>query len=330
MAQDFWALTTYFNPKGWKSRRLNYDIFRKNLALPLMTVEWSPLGRFELGPSDADQLIQVSGGDLMWQKERLLNIGLNQLPHDCEYVAWIDSDIIFETPGWVDMARKKLHKKAVVQLFSESRHLKPGVIKSGSPSTYLRQDQGIAAASQGANCPKTFIDELLQERERSLQGHTLPASSPKTSPGFAWAATRSWLEAIGGLYDASIIGGGDTVFFMALSGRLNDFADIYRNQHAFTDNNRLRLWNEKTRTAGTRVEFIKGIISHLFHGSLENRQYVERHKLLTRSGLDIDAHLLDEQGKPWKFTTRTPLQVREAIEMYFESRHEDEGIPHNS
>ena len=71
-----WAITTYFNPVQYKRRLSNYKIFRANLGIPLVTVELSFDGRFELTNRDADILIQISGGAVLWQKERLLNVAL--------------------------------------------------------------------------------------------------------------------------------------------------------------------------------------------------------------------------------------------------------------
>src|SRR5262245_42591250 len=79
-----WAITSYFNPAGYRNRRENYRLFRERLAVPLVTVEWARDGRFALGPEDAEVLVQVSGGDVLWQKERLLNVALRHLPDDCD------------------------------------------------------------------------------------------------------------------------------------------------------------------------------------------------------------------------------------------------------
>jgi hypothetical protein len=43
-----WALTTYFNPVRYKRRLSNYRIFRSKLDIPLVTVELSFDGEFEL------------------------------------------------------------------------------------------------------------------------------------------------------------------------------------------------------------------------------------------------------------------------------------------
>ena len=63
-----WGVSAYFNPAGYKSRLDNYQNFRKRLKVPLVTVEMSTNGRFELHREDAEILVQLSGGDVLWQK----------------------------------------------------------------------------------------------------------------------------------------------------------------------------------------------------------------------------------------------------------------------
>src|SRR6185295_4913556 len=111
-SEDFWAITTYFNVSNGRNRRRNYDVFKRRLPLPLLTVEWHPDSRFELERDDAGILLQLGGGDLMWQKERLLSAGLAALPDHVKYVAWIDCDVLFEDPDWIDQARALLEKNS--------------------------------------------------------------------------------------------------------------------------------------------------------------------------------------------------------------------------
>ena len=118
-----WAITSYFNPAGYKSRLANYRTFRKHSAAPLLAVELSFTGSFELQPGDADILVQLTEGDVLWQKERLLNIGLRHLPGPCDAVAWLDCDIIFAADDWAERARAALSTFSLVQLFSERCNL---------------------------------------------------------------------------------------------------------------------------------------------------------------------------------------------------------------
>jgi hypothetical protein len=75
-----WAIASYYNPVGYRRRLANYRLFRANLGIPLVTVELSFDGRFELAEDDADILIQLTGGAVLWQKERLLNLAAKAVP----------------------------------------------------------------------------------------------------------------------------------------------------------------------------------------------------------------------------------------------------------
>src|SRR5450759_1082712 len=71
-----WAITSYFNPVGYRRRLSNFRIFRERLKVPLVVVELTYGSDFELQEQDADILIQLRGGAVLWQKERLLNLAL--------------------------------------------------------------------------------------------------------------------------------------------------------------------------------------------------------------------------------------------------------------
>ena len=122
-AQNLWAITCYFNPIGYRRRLENYRIFRQRLKLPLVAVELSFDGAFELRPVDADILVQLCGPAVLWQKERLLNVALKSLPASCDKVAWLDCDILFENDDWIERAKKALDEFAVVHLFRERNEL---------------------------------------------------------------------------------------------------------------------------------------------------------------------------------------------------------------
>ncbi len=63
--QPLWAITSYFNPCNYANRRSNYDIFRKHLKIPLVTVELSFTGEYHLPADDAELMIQLTGKDIM-------------------------------------------------------------------------------------------------------------------------------------------------------------------------------------------------------------------------------------------------------------------------
>jgi hypothetical protein len=96
------AITTYFNPCRYQTRRQNYDLFMASLrktGVTCLTVECAFPGQaFEL-PRSAG-VIQMRAETLLWQKERLLNLAASWLPKSCRYVAWLDCDIVFENKNW--------------------------------------------------------------------------------------------------------------------------------------------------------------------------------------------------------------------------------------
>jgi hypothetical protein len=64
-----WTITTYYNPQNYKSRFDNFQIFKNNLKTPLLVVEFSHNGKFQLTKNDAQVLIQIPEGDILWRKK---------------------------------------------------------------------------------------------------------------------------------------------------------------------------------------------------------------------------------------------------------------------
>ncbi|MCP5119256.1 MAG: hypothetical protein GY953_51295, partial [bacterium] len=98
-----WAITSYYtydDPAGEKRRLKAYREFRRQLRIPLVTIELSYADTFDLTAGDADILIQVRGGAVLWQKERFLNLALRSLPGHCDTVAWTDCDVVLTRDDW--------------------------------------------------------------------------------------------------------------------------------------------------------------------------------------------------------------------------------------
>ena len=203
-----WAITSYFNPARYRRRFENYRVFRRHLTLPLLTVELGFDGRFELGSGDADRLVQVHGRDVMWQKERLLNIALAELPAECEAVAWLDCDLVFDDPRWPRKAMAELEKVTAVQPFDRVMEAGPSYDHDAADSPDLvHRGRSWASALNDPACPP----DLLTREIRAL-GY---------SCGLAWAARRSFLERHG-FYDACVMGSGVRALPGAVLGRFED------------------------------------------------------------------------------------------------------------
>src|SRR2546421_3462219 len=121
--KELWAITCYFNPAGYRRRLANYRVFRERLAVPLVAVELAYGPNFELDQNDADILVQLRGHDVMWQKERLLNLALRALPRDCKNLVCLDCEIVFATTDWPEHVSRLLRRYAILQPFSHAHHL---------------------------------------------------------------------------------------------------------------------------------------------------------------------------------------------------------------
>ena len=59
-AGGLWAITSYFNPMGYRRRLENYRIFREHLQVPLLTVELGYGRALDLNHGDAD-ILELDG-----------------------------------------------------------------------------------------------------------------------------------------------------------------------------------------------------------------------------------------------------------------------------
>lgn len=301
-----WAITSYFNPVGFKRRLSNYRIFRANLAAPLVTVELSFDGRFELADGDADILIQLSGGAVLWQKERLLNLAVKAVPPEIGKIAWLDCDLILKRPDWIDAAKRQLDELNVIQLFSDVIRIKSDDYEKQPDRCHgYRSAPGIAGLSDA--------------RELLLAGSNV-TNKQKYHTGFAWAAKRRLLEDHG-FYDAAIVGGGDSLTVAAMYDRFQIIKryrlNAARRQHY------LRWAIPFQKSVAGRVGNISGTICHLDHGTIQNRGYVDRQLRLSGFDFDPDRDLTIGANGAWQWGRPRP-ELEDFLRRYFVSRAEDE------
>jgi hypothetical protein len=303
-----WAITSYYNPVRSKRRLSNYRIFRANLHIPLVAIELSFDGKFELTEEDADILVQISGGAVLWQKERLLNVALRRVPSNVDSLAWLDCDLIFEDANWVTRAEIQLRQNDLVQLFSDMTDLSPdeAVVPSGQT---LVAPSGSGLVYLAANDEeKAFA--ILQDS---------PAIRP-VSRGLAWAAKRSVLGQHG-FYDALIVGSGDRAMAFAMYGRFQEVMNsLYMNEIQRAHYMRWAVpFHEVVRG---RVGHITGRLYHLWHGDIENRRYDQRYRLLSKFDFDPESDIRVGPNGAWEWARQRP-DLAQFLANYFAGRHED-------
>lgn len=291
-ASRIWALTSYFDPSQRGYRVDVYREFRRRLRIPLVTVELSFGSGFDLGPQDADILIQLSGGSVLWQKERLLNVALRALPPHVEAVAWLDCDVVFLRDDWPQELLRRLEHFSLIQPFSRLYHLNHNEL----PEDCQRgRDSGFeAAAFQFAH--GCFPDEAHRKHGMS---QTL-----RYAPGMAWAARRETL-AEHGLYDCAVLGGGDKLMFSAACGRGEECADSF----AVVDLHKGHFmgWAQRFwKSVQSRVSYVDGDLFHLWHGDLAGRRYLERFIGFEQFRFDPLADICPTADGAWRWNSHKP------------------------
>jgi hypothetical protein len=250
-------------------------------------------------PSNPRHLALRSYEEGVWHKENMINLGIQRLPSDWKYVAWIDADVEFVRKDWVTETLQQLQHYMVVQMFEQAVDLGP---------------RGEAMlVHQG------FMKQYLAGAQRPVGKY-----SPYTHwhPGYAWAARREAIEALGGLYDVSVLGSGDHLMAWGILGENmlpNTMSEGYRKS--------LSDWMGRAeRYIHRDVGFVPGTLLHYFHGKKADRKYRDRWKILEEAAFDPFLDLKrDWQGLYQLDVDGTPrmIKFRDDLRAYYRARNED-------
>jgi hypothetical protein len=235
----------------------------------------------------------------IWIKESMINLGVRGLlPLNWKYVAWVDCDITFMDPHWAQKTLHELQHHHVVQPWRSCSDM-------NAHGSVLQNHQSFGFLHQ-AEIPK---QRWAGDPYSSTHGH----------PGYAWAATRTFWEASGGLIDWGILGSSD--HHMAWGMIRNSEATIHRAVHS-NFFRRLKEWeNRAVRITHNQVGYVEGHISHFWHGQKKNRKYRERWQILIDHKFDPVADIIhDAQGL---IQLVGKHELAHAIHSYNRSRQED-------
>lgn len=232
------------------------------------------------GESD---VLQLRCADVMWQRERLINLALDRLPPQATKVAWVVCDILFSRA--VDMVRL-LDQFPIVQLFSQAIRLLQG-------QTF---HDGTAEG-----CWRNFAAVHAQQPDLVRKGNAHKH----------------------GLYDALIVGAADYLMAHALcndfeSPCVRRHLDINPPQLAHFCNWDRNLYAD----VQGRIGCTPGTVLHLWHGDLPDRQYVARHDKLAQFAFDPEQDIRIGQSGTWEWSSDKPELHQWMIE-YFHQRQED-------
>ena len=294
----------YFNPCNYLSKYINFLLFYNRLCASdeydLYVVEsYNNTSNYRIA-SNVNKCTSVYCEDTYWQKETLLNIGINKIKNKYKYVGWLDADIHFVSNDWLRSIKTELKKFKIVQICSvinqHTNHASASH-KTYSMSHYLKKSDNIS-------------DTLHNRLGEPGYGYVYHTSLFKT------ADTP--------LYDKAIVGSGD---FLNLIGYLNISAyDSYINSDRFfADATEFRDDFERWRDTTTKVDMIgvsKNTIRVYYHGDKVSRKYITRETIL-RSHKYNPTKDLASAGEVYKLKNKN---IKKSILRYFINRKEDDCL----
>jgi len=339
------GIAVYFNPASYQQKKNNWKRFRrssKEQGLFLIAVELLFGNNTEelTEGTDCDALIQIrsnSGDSKLWQKERLLNVGLSAVTETiCSNIAWLDGEVLLTNHNWVKETVSSLQIYPVVQVFSYAIKLPKNVMWLNPYSTRISNAKVEGVRTTGIAHIVAVKGIRVMVKGDHL-GHT----------GYGWAGRTSLFKNLT-FYDYAVVGGADTLmahafyenYYKSKPGRnvpayyLTRFKGTAGPQVAH-----FHIWAKRAfELIGGKVGFISGTLSHIWHGSNSDRIYESRHRFLrdldpaivlskeTCNIIYLSSTLLDitESCFIWAWKSQvTPSSVQLQVNSMFHTRKED-------
>jgi len=212
-------------------------------------------------------------------------------------IAWLDADIVFDNICWQEETVACLQKHKLCQLFSS-------VVKT----------HNHLESSMNYGCVQHWLDNgSIFPLEKSY--HT----------GLAWAA-RSEVLSNSLLYENSIIGGADSLLWLASSSKIHNFHRLMLNHPISMLNINGYLidffnWAEKWNAiVSGNVGNIKGTIHSMPHGTVGDRKYISRYQILEKHNYIPKEDLFYKNNIIHCNNEKLKLDIKK----YFEERNEDQ------
>jgi len=318
------VVSCFFNPSGSRQRLNNFNRFVQGIqesGVRLLVVELA-FGSSPHQITSHEDVIRVRSDDVMWHKEKLLNLGIKRLLSESyQNIAWLDGDILFDEPDWPQLIVRELQEANLCQVFSEASihtHISGAPVVGSSAVKYFRESGGALYAQ-----PRRGMADLLRGRLRG--GFS----------GFGWAARAEVLEKVL-LYENALVGGADKLILAAslvrdvsdesvlrLSQSRIACAQCGHKNHSQAYTRSCLEWSERWSAAvASKVSYAPVHIRDMYHGSRTDRGYNTRHEILYRHQFDPATDLKVSDEGCWCWASDKPGLHRD-VEAYFMSRRED-------
>jgi hypothetical protein len=293
-----YILVSYFNYNSNKSREKNiYSFIEKNSnsKAKIVIIEgiYNNLNELKDLNSQVFLHLKYKIKHPISLQDNLINVGIKKLPEDWEYLAWVDSDVIFNNENWTDNILKQLQNNDIVHCFKEA--------------DFLNQD----------GTPANF--KFLSECYTHINNFKYLDMSQRHHCGFAWAFKKSFYKQIKEIFDYSIIGSNDVVMnFVILKKSLEDYFLNSGYSKEYID----LVTEYYNRKKEIKFTYIDNKITHLWHGEIKNRNYQIRKNILKKYQFNPKQHILRNDDGIIELTEKGLIMLP-YIKNYFELKEKE-------
>jgi len=231
--------------------------------------------------------------NILWAKENLINLAIKKLPNDWKYVLWCDKDILFENNNWVEKVIEKLKSSDIIQPWTKA---------------YLLQKNQKQIVNKNTLSYMTSI-LYFQKELINKKGHA----------GMVWGINKNLYDRINKILDWQIAGQADLTF--AFCCGLKDKNKLL--SFAQTQPMKDMLLTYAKNFNNVKFDYVENEIYHLYHGTLENRNYVERLNILSKYNYNPNEDIYYDNNGVLSLTDKGK-RMENDLKEYFLSRNEDD------
>lgn len=288
---DMAVLLAFFNPCDSKRILMNFLYtfnWIKRQGIPVYGIELTFEGQ---QPSISDSnVIHVSSNSYFFHKERLYRLLEPHIPEKYTKLLFLDADVYYKESIWYDVISTSLDTNECVQAYETLKYL----------------DLSYKHVHKVMKTCMLNPDEFY---------------NVNYATGLSWAMQRSYYNTTG-FYDYCIVGNSDLISVMHFVGKTlpeeEALEQIFR-LHEYKYKEYIQCPPPKS------IDYCKLTAYHLYHGSLENRQYWNRNFIF--NSIDSNVHKLITTNKDGVFEWKTkelsdtwnPVMLN-----YFKSRCDDD------
>lgn len=176
----------FFNPQNSPYRLLAFQKWYhsiKHLNHKIVECLIGPDAKSQL--PESPNISQVRADSLLFHKEAMLNLAIEDLPPEIKYIFWVDADVIFTNLNWLRDGVRELQTANVIQPFEYCVHLEKNQIAPNFNVDLYRNNSNIPGQRHPAvwrSFCATYVIDAHENTEHSSSinydehGHV----------GFAW------------------------------------------------------------------------------------------------------------------------------------------------